>query len=436
MNVTSIFEKNLKAMVCGLDGKGPAQIIINRGGSGSGKTFAILQILLLDALKNKEIITDITSENIPKLKKGVINDMETICKNVGVSFGKCYNKTYRILKLYNNSLIRFPIFKNISDAHGSRRRKLYINEANHMKYPIVEQLLMRTNQTFIDQNPSGESWIDTEFLKKTDLTIKVDYIHSTYLDNKFIPENQRRYIESKRGDGNNNFWRVYGLGELGVADGLVFDNFETIDFDINSFEKYFYGIDWGFSNDPFACIEVAKSGRNLYICREIYQKHLLNNEAIPLVKEIVRNNLVIADSAEPKSITEFQVSGIHCIAADKRKGMLESGIKYLQSFNKIFIHTNCVHTREEFMNYEWQKDKQTDQAVGKPIDAFNHIIDSIRYSLNYEIGNFEEHRQAYKNEEKIRKQLKSNEFFHNLVQKNKDKLETDNELDDLFKIKR
>ena len=224
--------------------------------------------------------------------------------------------------------------------------------------------------------------------KKKDTT---EFIHSTYLDNEYLSPVQREYLESKRGDGNNNFWRVYGLGEIGVADGLVFSNFEVADFDRDGFDKYFYGIDWGFSEDPFAFVECAKEGRNLYICREIYQKGLLNREAIPLVKEIAGESLIIADSAEPKSVAEFCSAGLHCIGAKKGKGSIESGIKYLQSFNNIYIHPSCPHIAAEFKNYEWRRDKMTASPLPEPVDDWNHGIDATRYALSYQIGDFREH---------------------------------------------
>lgn len=185
-------------------------------------------------------------------------------------------------------------------------------------------------------------------------------------------------IEAKKGD--NNFWRVYGLGELGIAEGLIFNNFKVKDFDKNSFEKYRYGIDWGFSNDPFAFVECAISKNDLYICNEIYIKKLLNKDSSELVKQYVTTERVICDSEEPKSIEEYRSFGINACKAKKGKGSLISGIKFIQSFDNVFIHPSCVNALVEFKNYQYKQDANGNY-LAIPIDAFNHLIDAIRYAL-------------------------------------------------------
>jgi phage terminase large subunit len=212
---------------------------------------------------------------------------------------------------------------------------------------------------------------------------KAKLIKSTYKDNQFLEQTIIDMIESKK--GNNNFWRVYGLGELGIAEGLVFDNFEVADFDKNRFSQYYNGIDWGFSNDPFAFVRCAVENDVLYICDEIYQRKLLNKDSAPLVREIIGDEYVYCDCAEPKSITDYQYLGINAIECKKGAGSIESGIKHLQSYRKIIIHPTCPNVASEFRNYEWKKDKNGD-FLPIPVDAFNHGIDAIRYSLNDRIG--------------------------------------------------
>ena len=251
-----------------------------------------------------------------------------------------------------------------------------MNEANHLNYNIAEQLMVRTRKkVFIDYNPTNAFWVHTQILKNE--PDKAILIKSTYKDNPFLEQSIVDFIESRRGDGNNNFWRVYGLGELGIAEGLVFNNFEQRDFDINRFEKYRNGVDWGFSNDPFAyirvAIEEANGQRNLYICKEIYQTGLLNKDSAPLVKEAAGNEIVRCDSAEPKSVQDFIQHGIKAISVKKGPGSIESGVKFLQSFDHIYIHPSCPNTYDEFCNYQWRVDKNGDQ-MPEPVDAFNHCL--------------------------------------------------------------
>jgi phage terminase large subunit len=244
--------------------------------------------------------------------------------------------------------------------------------------------MVRTRENiFIDYNPTNEFWVHTQLMK--DEPEKTKLIKSTYKDNQFLEQSIIDMIESKRGDGNNNFWRVYGLGELGVAEGLVFDNFEVAYFDKNRFGRYYNGLDWGFSNDPFACVRVAVENNILYICDEVYGKGLLNKDSAPLVKDLINDEYVYCDSAEPKSIAEYRNLGVNALECKKGAGSVESGIKHLQSYDKIIIHPSCVNTATEFRNYEWKRDKNGD-CLAMPVDAFNHAIDAIRYALNDLIG--------------------------------------------------
>jgi phage terminase large subunit len=257
---------------------------------------------------------------------------------------------------------------------------LFLNEANHLNYNIVEQLMIRTRKTiFIDYNPTNAFWVHKKIFK--DEPDKALLIKSTYKDNPFLEQSIIDMIESKKGDGNNNFWRVYGLGELGIAEGLIFNNFEQLGFDKKRFAKYRNGVDWGFSNDPFAFVRCAIEQDCLYIMNEIYETGLLNKYSAPKVKEIIDKEFVTCDSAEPKSISEFQSEyRVNARAAKKGTGSVESGIKFLQSFKKIYIHPDCPNTYDEFCNYQWEKDKNGDDKP-KPIDAFNHAIDALRYAL-------------------------------------------------------
>jgi phage terminase large subunit len=144
-------------------------------------------------------------------------------------------------------------------------------------------------------------------------------------------------------------------------------------------------VDWGFSNDPFAFVRVAIENNTLYVCEEIYQRGLLNRDSAALVKPIVRNELVYCDSAEPKSVQEYVSYEIKAHSVLKGPGSLESGIKHMQSYDRIVIHPKCKNLLTEFKSYQWKEDKNGDQ-VAQPIDAFNHGIDAIRYALEKDMN--------------------------------------------------
>lgn len=374
LKCSNVFDRNYKAF------KGGLRYIINQGGTSSTKTFSTLQLLVAICLKyNKQI--DIVGLSVPHLKTGVLNDMPFVCEQFGINFSEHYKEGDKVFTC-GKGKINFLAFDKLGKAHGGRRDILYINEANHLNYNIVEQLMVRTRDCiFIDYNPTNEFWVHTKLLVEE--PEKCELIRSTYKDNPFLEQTIIDMIESKK--GNNNFWRVYGLGELGVAEGLVYDNFEVLDFDKNRFAKYYNGIDWGFSNDPFAFVRVAVEQDCLYICDEIYQRKLLNKDSAPLVKDIIGSEYVYCDSAEPKSIAEYQNLGVNALACQKGAGSIESGVKHIQSYKKVYIHPSCPNVLTEFRSYEWKQDKNG-EYMPVPVDAFNHALDAIRYALNDVIG--------------------------------------------------
>lgn len=368
--LTKVFDKNFDAYK-----DKNLRYIINQGGTSSSKTFSILQLLVAICIKYEKQI-DIVGLSVPHLKSGVLNDMPAVCKQFGIVFSEHFKETDKSFT-FGKGTINFLAFDKLGKAHGGRRDILFLNEANHIDYSIAEQLMIRTREKiFIDYNPTGEFWVQEKILK--DEPAKAILIKSTYKDNQFLEQEIIDAIEAKQ--DNENFWRVYGLGELGIAEGLVFDNFEVKDFDKNTFTHYYNGIDWGFSNDPFAFVRCAVYQNNLYITDEIYQRRLLNPVSAELVKEIIGSEHVYCDCAEPKSIAEYQELGVNALPCRKGAGSLETGIKHLQYYEKIYIHPSCTHTLENFRNYQWQKDG-SGNTLRVPESGFDHIPDALRYAL-------------------------------------------------------
>lgn len=378
LRLSEVFKKNAEVYITG-----KKRYIVNSGGTSAGKTISILQLLVQIASKhNKQI--DILGLTVPHLKAGVINDMPMVMAGFGFDFHSMYSVGDKSIVFPSGGTINFISIDKIGKAHGGRRDILFMNEANHTHYGIAEQLMIRTRETvFIDFNPTGRFWVHDKLL--VEQPENVEMIKSTYKDNPFLEQTIIDMIESKRGDGTSNFWRVYGLGELGVAEGLIFDNWSVEEFDIYKFEHYCNGLDWGFSQDPFAFVRCAYENNILYICNEIYEKKILNTDSAKLVKPIIRDEPVYCDSAEPKSIAEYQSLGIRAIGAEKGAGSIVSGIKKLQTYSNIIIHPDCKNTIDEFSNYQWKMDKNGD-PLNVPEDDFNHIIDGLRYSLSTELN--------------------------------------------------
>lgn len=371
LNLTNVFHKNVKAYSSGY------RYIINQGGTSSSKTFSTLQVLVRIAMTKKKQI-DVVGLTVPHLKAGVLNDIVPVMAGWGLNFHDYYSVSDKRITFPSGGVINFIAIDKVGKAHGGRRDILYLNEANHLSYPIAEQLMVRTREKiFIDYNPTAAFWVHNKTLKEQ--AEKALLIKSTYKDNHLLEQEIVDMIESKRGDGTNNFWRVYGLGELGISEGLVFDNFVQEDFDKERFSEYRHGVDWGFSSDPFCYLRAAVERDTLYICDEIYQKKLLNKDSAPMVKKFTGNSRVVCDSAEPKSIAEYRSLGVNAHAAKKGQGSIETGIKHIQKFDKVVIHTDCPNTFDEFSNYQWKEDKNG-ESLPTPVDAWNHAIDTLRYS--------------------------------------------------------
>lgn len=368
LKLSKVFEKIARAYK-------KYRYIINQGGTSSTKTFSTLQFLIILALKYSFEI-DIVGLTQGHLKTGVLLDMPKVMAQFGLSFYNLFSKTNKSLE-FPKSVINFISVDTIGKAHGGRRDILYLNEANHLNYKIAEQLIIRTREKiFIDFNPTNRFWVHSEILdNKSENSI---LIKSTYKDNPFLEKEIINALESRMKD--ENFWRVYGLGEVGITEGRVFNNVDILEFDKNKFARYYNGIDWGFSTDPFAFIRCAIENDKLYITDEIYATNMLNKNSIPLVKSIIGSEYVTCDSAEPKSIAEYISEGINALSAKKGKGSIETGIKFLQSFDKIYIHSSCKNAIKEFFDYSFKKN--TDGTILPiPEDINNHLIDALRYAV-------------------------------------------------------
>jgi len=373
--LSNVFYKNRQALKDGF------RYIINRGGTSSTKTWSLLHLNALIAEK-QDVQIYILGQTVPHLKGGVLNDIPKVCEDLGIDFHNNYGKQDNTLKLKGE--INFISVDKIGKALGGRRDILFVNEANRQHWAIIEQMIIRTRiAVFIDYNPTSEFWVHTQLMKTE--PEKCIEIVSTYKDNERLEQTIVDALEARKGD--NNFWRVFGLGEMGRAEGLIFSDYTTCCmFDKESFKNYRHGVDWGFSRDPFAYVRIAVDfvRMELYVCDEYVGTGLQNTDTAPIVKKFANYEPVFCDSAEPKSIAEYQNLGVNADGVKKGQGSVESGIKFMQRF-KVFIHSDCVNTADEFNNYSWKMNRTTGEPMNIPDDCFNHCIDAIRYSLNSDI---------------------------------------------------
>lgn len=346
--------------------KSGKRFIVNQGGSRSGKTYSLVQLLVGLALKEKVSIS-VCSIAYPHLRKGVIRDWIEIMENSGMYDPNSHSLTESLYRYPNGSYIEFFSVDNSLKVRGPGRDILFVNEANLIQKETFEQLNMRTKKAvFIDYNPADENhWIYDRILPLPD----TEFIQTTFLDNPFLPEIQKKQIESLK-DADPNLWKVYGLGERGTTQNTIYHKFDLYD-EIQG--DFCYGLDFGF-NHPNALVKVTRIENNLYAEQKLYQSHLTTSDLIKQVKEIVGNSLVYCDTARPEIIQELILNGVNAYPADKS---VKEGIDFIRS-HKLFIHRESTDLQKELRSYKW-KQKPTGEILDEPVKMFDDLCDSFRY---------------------------------------------------------
>ena len=346
------------------------------GGTSAGKTISIIQYLIDDAQTDKTpTLTSIVSESFPHLKRGAVRDFLNIMQEQNYFVDSLWNKTDYTYTFETGSKIEFFSADQPSKVRGPRRDRLFMNEANNIPEETWTQLLVRTKQYAIaDWNPTNEFWFYTEILGKRD---DVDFITLTYKDNEALSKDIVAEIESRK--ANKNWWRVYGEGQLGEVEGKIYTGWEIIDDIPHEARLERYGLDFGYSNDPTAIVAVYYYNGG-YIIDEITFKKGLSNKQIADVLNNQPYALVMADSAEPKSIDELKLYGVNALPAQKGQGSVNFGIQYVQG-QRVSITKRSVNVIKEYRNYLWKTDKDG-KILDIPDVGFDHSMDAIRYALD------------------------------------------------------
>lgn len=386
MKLTKVFSKNIKAYNQG------KRTIINKGGTRSSKTFSILQLLVLIAESQNKLIT-IVSRTLPHLKGGIVRDLEKILIERGHNPGEIHRLSDKYF-IIGNSKIEYFGADDLDRVHGPARDILYVNEANHIKYSVYNQLAVRTKeQIFIDYNPTGLFWVDEEGIINDETS---EVIHSTYLDNiENLSQPQIDEILKAKEKADKGipyyvyWWKVYGLGETGhMIERRIIKYFDIIDSVPDYANKIPSGMDFGLSPDPTTLIDIYVHGENLYLDERLYANNLINvnlgSERLSIEEKLIeighdKEHIIVADSAEKKSIIELRHKGFNVRSAIKYPGSIKEGLKLLLSYN-IIITNRSINLKKEFENYLYKIDRN-DKIIPEPIDAHNHLIDPIRYVL-------------------------------------------------------
>jgi len=357
---------------------------IIQGGTSAGKTFGILPILIDMACKKPNLEVSVVSESIPHLKRGALKDFLKIMKATNRFIEKNYNKTDRIYRFENGSFIEFFSPESIL---GARRNVLYVNECNHVSWHDVHQLMIRTSdECFFDYNPSSEFWAQTELMKDDD----VDFIILTYKDNEALSENIIKDIEKAKEKAKDssywaNWWNVYGLGQMGTIEGIVFESFNPVNEFPNDCKWIAYGMDFGYTHDPTTLVKCGFKNGELFLEQLIFKTGLTNSDISNELKSLnIGRSDIIADSAEPKSIEELRRMGWNIRGAVKGKDSIINGLDLIKRY-KVNIVNTSLDLIKEWRAYSYKYDKALNKYYNEPEDINNHAIDAVRYCTTFKM---------------------------------------------------
>jgi phage terminase large subunit len=344
------------------------------GGTSASKTISIIQILIDQAQRDtKPTLTSITSESMPHLKRGAMRDFLNIMTEHEYFKDDRWNKTDFTYTFGTGSKIEFFSLDMPHKVRGPRRQRLFINEANNIPLETFEQLEVRTEEViWLDWNPVSEFWFYTDVKDRED----VDFIILTYRDNEALNDAIVKTIESRK--GNKNWWKVYGEGLLGDAEGRIYKGWTQLEDIPDEARLKRKGLDFGYTNDQSALVDVYIWNNSFILDELLYRKGMSNKDISDVIKQ-GEDALVIADSAEPKSIDEIASYGISILGSQKGPGSVLQGIQYVQD-QTIYVTKRSLNIWKEYRNYLWLTDKDG-KIINEPQGFMDHLMSAIRYAM-------------------------------------------------------
>ena len=352
-----------------------AKIVVEQGGTRSGKTYNILLWIIFKYCSlNKNKVVTICRKSFPSLRATVMRDFISILQEHNCYSEIAHNKSNSEYSLFGN-LVEFISLDQPQKIRGRKRDLLFVNEGNELYYEDMQQLLFRTQDRIIlDFNPSDEfHWIYDKLITRDDC----DFFKTTYLDNPFIEESIIKEIELLK-DTDEQYWQIYGLGERSASRSTIF---QYVEVNVIPDEAYLlsYGMDFGYSNDPSSLVSIYIWGNNMYVKEHLYRTQMTTNDIASFLRnEKLESNPIYADSAEPRLIAELRRMGFNICPSTKGKDSINAGIDLLKRY-KLHVLKDSTNAIMEFRNYKWKEDK-SGMLLNIPEDKNNHIIDPCRYA--------------------------------------------------------
>lgn len=356
-----------------------AKIRAIQGGTSASKTISILLYLIHLAQTDKEpTLTSVVSESTPHLKRGAMRDFKNIMQTQGYWDDNQWNATDSIYTFPTKSTMEFFSADSADKLRGARRDRLFINEANNIAFEAFDQLEVRTKQfVYLDWNPSSEFWYYTEVQgRRTDLEL----IILTYKDNEALSKEIIDSIEQRR--ERKNWWKVYGLGLLGEIESRIYTGWIILEDIPEEARLVKTGLDFGYTMDPSAIIDIYRYNGGFLLDEVAYTTGLGNRDIATILKNNDERTLVIADSAEPKSIDEIKAYGVPIVGAIKGPDSVRNGIQQVQELT-IYVTQRSLNLIKEYRNYLWMKDKDGRYvSPNVPEQGEDHALDAVRYALS------------------------------------------------------
>lgn len=348
------------------------RITVMQGGSRSGKTYNILIWFIVKLLQENGKTLTIVRQSLPSIKGSVLRDFIDILSRLGIYSEDNHNKTEQIYQL-NGNTIEFVSADQPQKIRGRARTYLFCNEANELSYEAWMQLIMRTeSKIIIDYNPSDlSSWIYDDVIPRDDS----DFYITTFRDNPFLPKELVDELERLK-DADPNYWQIYGLGERGLSQDLIYTHYKTIE-EMPEEGETVYGLDFGF-NVPSALVKVTFNENKAYVKEMLYETKLTTADVIERLHAlgIDRYDEIYCDAAEPKTIEELARNGFNAKPANKD---VTEGIRTVKA-TPLFIQQDSVNLLKELKNYRWKTDRNGNK-LDAPVKFNDHIADALRYAI-------------------------------------------------------
>lgn len=368
-----------------------------QGSTAAGKTHGVIPVLIDRCCRTERLKVTAVAETLPAVKEGALDIFITVMQETGRWSDTGWNASSLTYTFKNRSRMQFKSFDTVGKAKSSGKRDiLFLNEGNYIPFEIADALMIRSKETYIDFNPDNRFWVHEEVLTEPNS----EFLLLTFEDNEAIPEETLEDLLIKKSkafidttlplpalfDDKNikssywaNWWKVYGLGQIGMLEGVIFQNWAIIKGIPADAKLLGYGMDFGFDPDPAAMIAVYQWNKKLILDEVIYQKGLLNSHLSKLIAAAgAQVGPIYADSSDPKSISDLQGYGIGIYKVNKPT--IKEGIKLMQEYDYL-VTERSIYLQEELTKYKWSK-----KHPGEPIKIFNHCIDAVRYLVWMVLG--------------------------------------------------